>query len=171
MKAFKPEITTLKDKTVLTITTIGDPNKVAQSFLNALYSTAFEIKFKKYKVIGKKMEIGKLVGRWPDAHIKPKDQWTGIWGLPVSDFVKEKDLIQKDPKIKIKLEKWPYGTVTQILHKGSYAEEEPTIKMLHQFIEDEGYQIVGPHEEEYLTRPNVKEPKTIIRYLVKKKQR
>ena len=32
-----------------------------------------------------------------------------------------------------------------------------------------GYRIVGPHEEEYLTRPDVKVPKTIIRYRVKKR--
>jgi len=32
-----------------------------------------------------------------------------------------------------------------------------------------GYEIGGVHEEEYLTTPDAKVPKTIIRYAVKKK--
>jgi hypothetical protein len=31
------------------------------------------------------------------------------------------------------------------------------------------YEVTGVHEEEYLSRPDVKVPKTIIRYEVKKK--
>ena len=58
--------------------------------------------------------------------------------------------------------------VAQILHKGPYSAEWPSIEKLHRFIAEKGYRIVGPHEEEYLTRPDVKVPKTIIRYRVKK---
>ena len=41
--------------------------------------------------------------------------------------------------------------------------------ILHKFIEDSGCEIAGVHEEEYLTRPDAKVVKTIIRYPVKKK--
>jgi hypothetical protein len=34
---------------------------------------------------------------------------------------------------------------------------------------DSGYEIAGPHEEEYLSRPDAKVVKTIIRYAVRKK--
>ncbi|MFH0768533.1 MAG: GyrI-like domain-containing protein, partial [Chloroflexota bacterium] len=71
--------------------------------------------------------------------------------------------------INVKLETWDYGTVAQILHLGSYDQEQPNIERLHKFIEESGYEIAGMHEEEYLTRPDSKFPKTIIRYPVKKK--
>ena len=72
--------------------------------------------------------------------------------------------------MEVKLEAWGYGTVAQILHIGTYAEEETSIERLHQFIEENGYQIAGHHEEEYLTRPNAKVVKTVIRYPIKKKE-
>jgi len=37
---------------------------------------------KKKEVVFK---VGKLRARWPDAHLVPDDQWTGIWGLPVPE--------------------------------------------------------------------------------------
>jgi len=77
-------------------------------------------------------------------------------------------LPQKLPDIEVKIETWDYGTVAQILHIGSYAEEGPTVARLHKFIEESGYQIAGDHEEEYLTTPDAKVPKTLIRYAVKK---
>jgi len=54
------------------------------------------------------------------------------------------------------LETWNYGTVAQILHVGPYSEEEPTVKRLHEFITENGYEIAGIHEEEYLTPPKAK---------------
>jgi hypothetical protein len=171
MRALKPEFTTVDPITVLTITSVGDPNKTEKYFA-ALYGTAYTTKFKVYKPQGKQMAFGKLIGRWPDAHLKPKDQWTGIWGLPVPDFVKESDLIQKDPDLPIKVETWTYGEVAHILHKGPYTEEGPTVIMLHEFIKDNGYEIEGSsHEEVYLTSPDAKDQKTIIRYKVKKANR
>ncbi len=168
MKAFKPELTTLDPIKVLTITSMGDPNK-SEKVLSALYGTAYGTKFKVYKPKGKEMKLGKLIGRWPDAHLKPKDQWTGIWGLPVPDFVEQKDLIQKDPDLPIKVEIWEYGEVAQVLHKGTYAEEGPSVTLLHEFIKAQGYEINGnSHEEEYLTSPDAKDQKTIIRYKVVK---
>jgi effector-binding domain-containing protein len=59
--------------------------------------------------------------------------------------------------------------VAEVLYLGSNAEEEPTIRLLHEFIAEQGYEIVGEHEEEYQSRPNVKSPKTVIRYRVRKR--
>ena len=36
-----------------------------------------------------------------------------------------------------------------------------------EFIAASGYEIAGPHEEEYLTQPDAKQMKTIIRYPVR----
>lgn len=169
MKALQPEFTKAEPITVLTITSIGDPNHV-EKYFNALYGTAYGTKFKVYKPQGKVMAFGKLIGRWPDAHLKPKNQWTGIWGLPVPDFVTQDDLIQKDPTLPVKVEVWAYKDVAQILHIGPYTEEGPTVEILHKFIHDNGYEIDGTsHEELYLTSPDAKLQKTVIRYKVKKK--
>jgi len=168
MRANKPELTTAQPITVLTITSVGDPNE-SERYFKALYGTAYSTKFKVYKPMGKDMMFGKLIGRWPDAHLKPKDQWTGIWGLPVPDFVRQEDLLQKDAKLPIAVEVWKYGDVAQILHKGPYDQEGPTVMQLHTFIKDSGYEIDGnSHEEVYLTSPDAKDQKTLIRYKVKR---
>lgn len=170
MKAFVPELVTMSDRKMLTITSVGDPNVVGERVFGALYGTAYGTKFKTFKPKGIKMDLGKLCAMWPDAHLKPKNQWTGIWAIPVPDFVEEKDLMQKDPKNPVKLETWPGGKYAQILHLGTYAEEGPTIQTLHKFIESQGIEmkdVIGMHEEEYLTKPDSKVVKTIIRYRIR----
>jgi len=168
-KAFIPELTTLPDRKMLVIRSIGDPNKVGEGVFAALYGTAYGTKFKTFKPKGVKMELGKLTAMWPDAHLKPKDEWTGIWAVPVPDYVTEADVIQKDTSSPVALETWPGGTYAQILHLGTYLEEGPTIKTLHEFIETQGIEmkdVIGLHEEEYLTKPDSKIVKTIIRYRI-----
>lgn len=168
MKAFTPELTKVEPITVLSLTSVGDPNN-SEKYFNALYGTAYATKFKVFKPLGKEMKLGKLLARWPDAHLKPKNQWTGIWGLPVPDFVKTKDLIQKDPNLPVRVEVWKYNDVAHILHKGSYSEEGPSVQKLHDFIKAAGHEIDGnSHEEVYLTSPDAKDQKTIIRYKIKK---
>jgi len=172
MKAFEPHITTLPDRKVVSVTSVGDPTKVTEPYMKALYGAVYWAKMKVYKPKGVKMELGKLSALWPDAHLKPKDKWTGIWGVPVPDYVKEADITQKDPDIPVKIDIWPGGQYAEILHLGPYSEEGPTIIKLHEFIESQGIKIKdvpGTHEEEYLTMPGVKNQKTVIRYLIKKK--
>ncbi len=168
MKALVPEKVTLPDRKVLTITSVGDPNVVGEAIFGPLYGTAYTTKFKTFKPKGVKMELGKLVAHWPDAHLKPKDQWTGVWAIPVPDYVTEADIIQKDPENPVSLEVWQGGEYAQILHLGSYTEEGPTIKILHDYIESvlgiPMKDVPGVHEEEYLTRPDAKVVKTIVRY-------
>jgi len=169
MRAFTPELTRLPRRRVLTVTTVGNPNKVAQQHVNALFGTAYGTKFKRFRPAGRSMTIGKLACRWTNALKAPPSKWEARWGLEVSGFVTSRDLLQQDPKIRVRAADWDYGTVAQILHRGPYAEEWPSIEKLHAFVKEHGYRIVGPHEEEYLTRPDVKVPKTIIRYRVKKR--
>lgn len=60
-------------------------------------------------------------------------------------------------------------TDPQILHLGAYDQEEANIQRLFRFIEGNGYELASAHEEEYLTSPDAKVVKTVIRYTVKKK--
>lgn len=129
MKAFVPELLNLPNRKMITVTTVGDPTILGESgAFKALYGAAYHAKMKIYKPKGVKMELGKLTALWPDAHQKPKNEWTGIWGVPVPDYVKEEDIIQKDPNFEVKLEVWPGGEYAQILHLGTYAEEGPTVQ-------------------------------------------
>jgi hypothetical protein len=69
---------------------------------------------------------------------------------------------------------WEYGEVAEILHLGPYNREEPTMQRLKEFIREQGYVIVGGHEEEYIVGPTPGEKgdpeiyMTIIRYRVRK---
>ncbi len=111
------------------------------------------------------MDIGNLSAFWPDAHLKPKSKWTGIWNLEIPSFVKQKDLLQKDPKIVVQVGAQPAGPFVQILHIGPYSKEKPTIQKLHAFVKEKKLKLAGPHEEVYLSRPGPK-AKTVIRYRV-----
>jgi len=155
----------MKPRKMAVVVTKGDPNVVSAKVLPALYGSVYKLKFQR-KRQGADFKVGALCARWPNAHLVPKNQWTGIWGLQVPDDVIE--LPQTTLEIQVKFETWTYGKVAQVLHLGSYSEEGPTIARLHQFIQEEGCQIAGSHEEEYLTRPTAKVPKTLIRYPIKK---
>lgn len=157
----------LPKRTVVTITAVGSPAKVFKRVLPLLYGTAYGTKFKVFRPKGKKMVIGRLASAYPDGLNQSMANWTIVTDLEVSDFVKARDLLQKDPDQPVKLAKRPAATVAQVLHVGPYSKEGPTIKKLQAFIKAQKLNIIGPHEEVYLTMPGPK-AKTIIRYAVKK---
>jgi hypothetical protein len=145
----------------------GAPGKVFPEVLPALYGSVYTLKFDLKKKGLTTFKVSGLRTRYPDACLVPKDEWTHIIGLPVPEDTAS--LPQKVAGTEVKAETWEYGTVAQVLHLGAYDQETPTIERLHKFIEDSGYEIAGVHEEEYLTRPDARVPKTIIRYAVRKK--
>ena len=66
----------------------------------------------------------------------------------------------------MRFERFEEGRAAQVLHVGPYAEEAPTIELLHRFIADEGLERAGKHHEIYLSDPRRTAPeklKTIIR--------
>ncbi len=160
----RPEIVELPAQRMAVIYTRGDPHQ-QQDALAALHGAVYTLKFAR-KNEGHDFEVGPLRARWPDAHLLAKDEWLGIWGLPIPDDVES--VPRETPGFDVKVERWSYGTVAQVVHTGSYTEEEPVVAALHAFIEESGYEITGVHEEEYLTSPQAKEQKTIIRYPVQR---
>ena len=90
--------------------------------------------------------------------------------MQVSDEVTQ---LPPSQNSQVELVTWEYGTVAEILHVGSYYKEEQTIVKLMKFIKDNGYEVIGEHEEEYLQGPDllglvkIKDYKTIIRYRIK----
>jgi hypothetical protein len=144
----------------------GAPDKVFPQLMPALYGSVYTLKFDLKKKGLPTFKVSGLCARYPDAHLVPMDKWTHIIGLPIPEDTTS--LPQKVPGIEVKLETWEYGTVAQIIHLGPYDQEYATVNRLHKFIEGSGYQIAGVHEEEYLTKPDAKVVKTIIRYPVRK---
>jgi len=166
--AQQPQILRIASQKMAVVETRGDPNVVAQQAMPALYGSAYTLKFD-LKKKGIDFKVGAPRARWPNVHLAPKKEWIGIWGLPIPPGTRS--LPQKVPGQTVKIETWKYGTVAQILHLGPYSAEEATVRRLHEFIAASGYEIAGIHEEEYLTRPTAKVPKTIIRYPIKKKRK
>ncbi len=163
----EPQILEMPPQKMAVVHGKGTPDKVFSELMPALYGSVYTLKFALKKKGLPTFKVSGLRARYPDAHLVPKEEWTHIIALPIPEDTTS--LTQKVPDIEVNIETWEYGTVAQILYVGSYAEEGPTVERLHQFIEENGYQIAGDHEEEYLTTPDAKNPKTIIRYQVRKK--
>ena len=145
----------------------GAPDKVFPELLPSLYGSVYTLKFDLKKKGLPTFKVSGLRTRYPDVHLVPIDEWTHVIGLPIPE--ETTSLPQKVGGVEVKIETWGYGTVAQILHLGAYNQEEASIQRLFRFIEDNGYELASAHEEEYLTRPDAKVVKTLIRYAVKKK--
>ena len=145
----------------------GIPNKVFSEVMPALFGSVYTLKFDLNKKGLPTFKVSPPRSRYTDAHLVPMEQWTIVTGIPIPEDTTS--LPQKVSDIEVKIETWEYGTTAQILHIGPYDQEKPTIERLHKFIEENGYEIAGVHEEEYITKPDSKVIKTIIRYPVRKK--
>ena len=163
----EPQILEMPAQKMAVVYARGAPDKVFPEAMPALYGSVYTLKFDLKKKGLPTFKVSGLRARYPDAHLVPKDEWTHIIGLPIPDDATY--LPQKVGGTEVRIESWGYGTVAQILHLGAYDQEDATVERLHRFIEDSGYEIAGVHEEEYLTSPDAKVIKTIIRYPVKKK--
>ena len=82
--------------------------------------------------------------------------------------------VQKSPVAleKLRLETYHEGLSVQILHIGSYDDEEPILHKLHyEFIPQNGYEMRGKHHEIYLSDPRRVAPeklRTVLRQPVKR---
>lgn len=161
-----PTTGSMGPRTMLVVEVTGDPAKTAGPALSLLFKAW-------YRIPG----AGRLEApraRWPRSLDTPRAQWVGRFALPVSERVAEPPALAVPPGMRLLLERWDYGQVAMILHRGSYSDEEPTVTRLKDFIAREGLVIVGDHEEEYLKGPGMlfagdpKTYQTIIRYRVKR---
>jgi hypothetical protein len=162
-----PEIIEIPARKMAVVSGKGNPQEVFGKLMPGLYKTLYTLKFDLKKKGATTFKVGAACARYLDANIADKDNWSIYIGIPVPEDIEE--LPVKIPDIEINLETWEYGTVAQILHIGAYDKETVTVERLLKFIEDNGYEVIGVHEEEYLTTPKAKVMKTLIRYPVKKK--
>jgi hypothetical protein len=82
----------------------------------------------------------------------------------LSDVSKKKQL---PAMVKLRWEEYQEGLCVQILHLGSYDDEGPVLKQLHEvWMPENGYQFNGLHHEIYLSDPRRVESeklKTVLR--------
>ncbi len=162
-----PRITKMPDQKMVEVTAKGDPNVVGRKAFKLLFKTYFKV-----PGVSKSMNLAPRA-RWA-GDMNVKSTWTGYYALPVPEGTETLPLADQEAGYVVRLTTWEYGDVAEILHIGPYDGETPTIQRLHQFIQQQGYEIAGYHEEEYLKGPgmffkgNSKKYYTIIRYRVKK---
>ena len=183
-----PKLVDVPEGKFLTIIGEGDPNgKEYQQAIQALYGVAYTLKFH-YKKQGKDFKVNALEGLWwVDNGVfdlnnpAPREMWRWKSMIRVPDYVEDEDLqklmaelIEKrgEKVTELKLETINEGLSAQIMHIGPYSDELPTINTLHEWVEEQGYQLRGDHHEIYMSDPRRTKPenlKTIIRHPIKKK--
>ena len=183
-----PKLVDVPEGKFLTIIGEGDPNgKEYQQAIQALYGVAYTLKFH-YKKQGKDFKVNALEGLWwVDNGIfdlnnpAPREMWRWKSMIRVPDYVEDEDLQKlmaelmekRGEKVtELKLETINEGLSAQIMHIGPYSDELPTINTLHEWVEEQGYQLRGDHHEIYMSDPRRTKPenlKTIIRHPIKKK--
>ena len=185
----KPELRDLDPYYYLSIQGKSSPED--PKFLTAIesiYAIAYGIKFL-CKGEDNDFVVPKMEGFWwvdggAEAQAEfikvPRDEWNWQITIRMPDFVEADHFFralegakQKHPENdklnQIKFELINEGRSAQILHVGSYENEEESLKKLHGFIAEQGLQIAGKHHEIYLSDPRkTAEDKlrTILRYSV-----
>lgn len=161
----------------------GDPNTSPEftPAVEALYGTAYTLKFMVKSKTGKDFAVMPLEGLWwcddmNNFSIERKNEWKWRLMIMMPDFItatdinetkeilkKKKDNINTD---NIRFEEYNEGKCAQIMHIGPYADEEPTVQKLHDYIKTHNLTLRGLHHEIYLGDPRRSAPeklKTIIR--------
>lgn len=183
----RPEIIEIPEGKFMIILGKGDPNgeEYAQA-IQALYGMNYTLKFD-LKTKGMDYTIMHLEGLWwieegifDLNNPAPREKWRWKSMIRVPDFITVDMMENVRPKVEekagkkvneVKLILFKEGFAAQILHRGPYSEEGPTIQLLHDFIHEQGYQMRGDHHEIYLNDPRRTKPeniKTILRHPITK---
>ncbi len=193
----KPTIVEIPKMNYVAVRGEGDPNEEGGQYKEAmgiLYSVAYTLKMSymsDYEIEGFfQYVVPPLEGFWWQDGIEGIDytdkntfKWIAMIRLP--DFVTKKDfdwaVETATKKKKMDLSKAQFLTVeeglcVQILHQGPFDDEPKTVKIMDEFISEEGYENDFSkdrlHHEIYLSDARKVPPerwRTVIRHPIKKK--
>lgn len=162
---------------------VGDPNTSPEyaRAVEALYAVGYTMKFAS-KHAGHDFVVGPLEGLWwaPDptvftARAKESWHWRMMVSLPAEISGEQIKTATEGALAKKKLptiahvrhETLQEGLCAQVLHIGSYDDETPLLKRLHdEYMPANNLTFAGPHHEIYLGDPRRTAPeklKTVIR--------
>ena len=192
----KPSIVIVPKMNYIAVRGKGNPNDEDGEYkksIGLLYAIAFTIKMSykgDYKIDGYfQYVVPPLEGFWWQDNNKTIDynrkddmQFISIIRLP--DFVTKKDFdwaIEEATKkkntdfSKVEFLTYDEGLCVQCMHIGSYDDEPATINLMHEYMEENGYELDITnsrfHHEIYLSDPrrcDVNKLKTVIRHPIKK---
>jgi hypothetical protein len=179
-----PTLVDVPELTYLMIDGHGDPNTAPEyaEAVQALYTVAYTIRFAlKRRTDPVDAPVMPLEGLWwvPDMStfaVEDKSAWdwtllilqSSSVTLELAGEARETATRKKGlPGIdRVRLESFAEGRAAQVLHRGAYSEEGPTVEALHRFIAEHGLGLTGKHHEIYLGDPRRAAPeklRTIIR--------
>ena len=188
----KPEIINIPQFNFIAIRGKGNPNEengMYQQAISALYAVAYTLKMSyktAYKIEGfYEYVVPPLEGFWwqedeknIDYLHKEKFHWISVIRLP--DFISKKDfdwavetasMKKKIDCSKVEFFTFEEGLCVQMMHHGSFDEEETTIAIMNQYLQENGYRNVFNksrlHHEIYLSDARKVAPekwKTVIRH-------
>jgi hypothetical protein len=186
-----PTIVEVPELAFLMVDGRGDPNtsEAYQQALEALYGVAYTLKFSLKKADAPRdFKVAPLEGLWWADEAAPsmaelqhdRDAWNWTMMIAVPDEVSDEEVAaaagaaarkRELPAAALpRLERLEEGLAAQIMHVGPYAEEAPTIELLHGFVAAQGYELRGRHHEIYLGDPRRTAPerlKTVLRHPVR----
>lgn len=174
----EPRIINKEDVKVLKVDFDGDANVVIKAAYGKLFSVYYGLKnVPKGKSQAAPLARYEGFDNLLDSVVEEKLKeipWKGFVAIPVPDSITSLSEKATSSPYPVRLEMLQYGMVAEIVHFGPYEEEKPAIDRLKQFITDQGYEIAGDHEEEYIVGPGMpfvgtKDYITIIRYQVRKR--
>ena len=188
----KPEIVNVPKANYIAVRGKGNPNEengMYQQAISALYAVAYTLKMSyktEYKIKGfYEYVVPPLEGFWwqedkenVDYLHKEKFHWISVIRLP--DFISKKDFDWAVERVSIKKKidcskveffTFEEGLCIQMMHHGSFDEEETTIKIMNQYLQEKGYRNdfnkSRLHHEIYLSDARKVVPekwKTVIRH-------
>ena len=186
-----PAIVEVPELAFLMVDGRGDPNtsEAYHHAIEALYSVAYTLKFTLKKADAERdFKVAPLEGLWWADEAAPsmaelqrdRDAWNWTMMIAVPDEVTAAEVAaaadaaarkrELPAAALLRLERLEEGLAAQIMHLGPYAEEAPTIELLHEFAAAQGYELRGRHHEIYLGDPRRTAPerlKTVIRHPVR----
>lgn len=158
--------------------------------IEAIYAVAYGIKFinkaEDNDFVVPKMECNWwIAGGLEQQHLftqTPRSEWHWKISIRMPDMVASDHFFRavhlaktKKAHVKgledVKFESFREGLCVQILHKGSWEDEQPSIGQLMDYVKANQLEITSYHKEIYLTDPKRVTPeklKTILRYQVKR---
>lgn len=196
-KAFKPryspsskafEIVDVPEMRYLMVDGEGNPNSSQhyKQAIEALYTVSYTLKFASKKDLGLDYAVPPLEGLWwaddmRDFVARRKDRWRWTMMIMVPEWIRPAMITaaidgagakKALPSIGlIRHETLREGTSIQIFHVGSYDDEGPVLKRLHEeFMPANKLAFNGKHHEIYLSDARRTEPaklKTVLRQPVK----
>ena len=197
MPKSRPSIVTVPEMNYIAVRGKGDPNEEDGEYKKAiglLYGIAFTIKMSKkgdHRIDGYfDFVVPPLEGFWWQDGVQGVDyankdtfNWISVIRLP--DFVSREDFDwaveeaaakKKTDFSKVEFFTYDEGLSVQCMHIGSYDDEPETVKLMHKYMDEQGYELditeKRMHHEIYLSDARKVEPekrKTVIRHPIKKK--